>query len=261
MKIELVVLDLDGTIYDPAGEPRVRPRVLQALRRVQDRGVGATLATGRTLEYAGFLARELDISLPIVAAGGAVVGYPLTGETLYQAAIAPEAAQEVVHWFARTDREACLYLRSPRGLRIVQNRRVRPDNYYEHLFGGPRAITTEVQLEPDEQLLKFIIVSPGELSDGPDAVPLMRTHPDLIEGAAPGVDKGTGLEHLLEVLKVRAEHVMAIGDNQNDLPMLQRVGLPVAMGHAPESVRAAARWVAPAFEADGAAVALERFLA
>lgn len=259
--IELVVLDLDGTIFDPGGTPRIRPRVLAAVRAAQERGVKVTLATGRTLEYAGELARELGVTLPIVAAGGAVVGHPLTGETLYQAAIEPEAAEKVLAWFARTDREVCLYLRSPEALRIVQNRVVRPDSYYEHLFGGPREIAPSAALGPGERLLKFIIVSPGELPEVTlEAVPLMRTHPELIEGAAPGVDKGTGLERLLELLGVPPERVLAVGDNDNDLPVFRRVGLSVAMGHASEAVRAEARWVAPSFEEDGAAVALERFL-
>lgn len=258
---ELVVLDLDGTIFDPAATPRIRPRVRQAIRAVQERGLGVTLATGRTLEYTADLARELAIELPVVAAGGAVVGHPLTGETLYQAAIEPQEAREVLDWFARTEREVCLYLRSPQGLRIVQNRVVRPDSYYEHLFGGPREIAPRAAIAPGERLLKFIIVAPDELAeDTVAAVPLMRTHADLIEGAAPGVDKGTGLERLLEHLDVRPERVLAVGDNHNDLPVFRRVGLGVAMGHATEAVRAEADWVAPAYEEDGAAVALERFL-
>ncbi len=260
MTLELVVLDLDGTIFDPGGTPRIRPRVVQAIARVQARGVGVTLATGRTLEYSAALARELDLSLPIVAAGGAVVGFPLTGETLYQASIEPEAAREVLDWFRLTEREVCLYLRSPRGMRIVQNVVVKPDDYYEHLFGGPREITREPRPRPDERLLKFIIVSPEALPPGTiEAVPLMRTHADLIEGAAPGVDKGTGLERLLSHLGVPADRVLAIGDNHNDLPLFRRVGLGIAMGHSHESVKAEARWIAPSFEEDGAAVALERY--
>ncbi|MCE7872916.1 HAD family phosphatase [bacterium CPR1] len=257
--IRLVVLDLDGTIFDPAGRPRISLRVVQAVGAVQQRGVGVTLATGRTLEYSRELARELGLSLPMVAAGGAVVGYPLTGATLYQAPIEPFA--EVLDWFARTEREVCLYLRGPQGLRLLQNRAPRADSYYEQLFGGPRQLTRQATLEPGEVLLKFIIVSPDELPAGEiEVVPLVRTHPDLIEGAAPGVDKGTGLEVLLGHLGTAGSEVLAVGDNDNDLPLFARVGLAVAMGHATERVRAAASWVAPPFEEDGAAVALERFL-
>ena len=53
---------------------------------------------------------------------------------------------------------------------------------------------------------------------------------------------------------------MAIGDNDNDLPMFRAVGYPVAMGHAADHVRSAAKWVAPDLENDGVAVALRRWV-
>ncbi len=53
---------------------------------------------------------------------------------------------------------------------------------------------------------------------------------------------------------------MAIGDNMNDLEMLNYVGLGIAMGNAPTAVKEVADWVAPSVEEDGVAVALEKFL-
>jgi len=53
---------------------------------------------------------------------------------------------------------------------------------------------------------------------------------------------------------------MAIGDNDNDLPMFRAVGFPVAMGHAAVHVQAEARWVAPDIHHDGVAVALRRWV-
>jgi hypothetical protein len=53
---------------------------------------------------------------------------------------------------------------------------------------------------------------------------------------------------------------MAIGDNFNDLEMLEYAGIGVAMGDAPADVQAIAQWVAPSVEKDGAAAAIETFL-
>jgi hydroxymethylpyrimidine pyrophosphatase-like HAD family hydrolase len=53
---------------------------------------------------------------------------------------------------------------------------------------------------------------------------------------------------------------MAIGDNYNDLEMLIYAGIGVAMGDAPDGVSDRADWVAPSVEADGVAVAIERFI-
>ena len=53
---------------------------------------------------------------------------------------------------------------------------------------------------------------------------------------------------------------MAIGDNFNDVEMLEYAGIGVAMGNAPEDVKAIAQWVAPSIEQDGAAAAIEELL-
>ena len=53
---------------------------------------------------------------------------------------------------------------------------------------------------------------------------------------------------------------MTIGDNFNDVEMLEYAGIGVAMGNAPAAVQAIAKWVAPSVEQDGAAVAIEKFL-
>jgi hydroxymethylpyrimidine pyrophosphatase-like HAD family hydrolase len=61
-------------------------------------------------------------------------------------------------------------------------------------------------------------------------------------------------------LGLQAQNVMAIGDNFNDVEMIEYAGTGIAMGNAPEAVKALANWVAPDVEDDGAAAAIERFL-
>ena len=68
---------------------------------------------------------------------------------------------------------------------------------------------------------------------------------DNLEVMMPGVDKGTALAFLAERLGIPREQVMAFGDNTNDLPMLAYAGASVAMENGEESVRRAARFIAP----------------
>jgi 3-deoxy-D-manno-octulosonate 8-phosphate phosphatase KdsC-like HAD superfamily phosphatase len=65
---------------------------------------------------------------------------------------------------------------------------------------------------------------------------------------------------LLKFLKVNPEHVMAVGDAENDIEMIQLAGVGVAMGQAAEDVKAAADYVTSSNDADGVAEALERFV-
>jgi hydroxymethylpyrimidine pyrophosphatase-like HAD family hydrolase len=89
---------------------------------------------------------------------------------------------------------------------------------------------------------------------------ITRTHPRLVEGTAQGVDKGLGVLHLCELLNINPQRVLAIGDSDNDIPMLEAVGFGVAMGNSSPGVMAVAQYNAPPVEADGAAVALQELV-
>ena len=83
----------------------------------------------------------------------------------------------------------------------------------------------------------------------------------FFEATNPLVNKGSAVRYLAEeLLGIGAANVMTIGDNFNDLEMLEYAGVGVAMGNAPADVQAVAQWVAPSVEKDGAAAAIEEFL-
>ena len=87
-----------------------------------------------------------------------------------------------------------------------------------------------------------------------------RTHVWLVEATAPGIDKGSGLRRLCQILDIDPQRVLAIGDSDNDIPMLQAAGFAVAMDNATEGVKAVAHWVAPSVDEDGVALALQKWV-
>jgi hydroxymethylpyrimidine pyrophosphatase-like HAD family hydrolase len=85
--------------------------------------------------------------------------------------------------------------------------------------------------------------------------------PTFLEAANTHVNKGNAVRYLAEeMLGLESHNVMTIGDNFNDVEMLDYAGISVAMGNAPTEVQAIADWVAPSVELDGAAVAIKKFL-
>jgi hydroxymethylpyrimidine pyrophosphatase-like HAD family hydrolase len=85
--------------------------------------------------------------------------------------------------------------------------------------------------------------------------------PIFLETTQAGVNKGTAIDYVAkELLGITAENVLAIGDNYNDVEMLAYAGIGVAMGNAPVDVQSISDWVAPDIEADGVAVAIEKFI-
>ena len=83
--------------------------------------------------------------------------------------------------------------------------------------------------------------------------------PGNAEFNARGVDKGNGLLPVMEKLGIDKEHVIAIGDSDNDLEMLQMAGISVAMGNAAAHIKETAVYVTGDNDHDGAAVFLEKF--
>jgi hydroxymethylpyrimidine pyrophosphatase-like HAD family hydrolase len=83
---------------------------------------------------------------------------------------------------------------------------------------------------------------------------------DFINIVARGVSKKKALEALARYLGIAVDEVAAIGDGPNDIPLLSSVGLAVAMGNAPEEVKAAAQHITLDVDHNGVAAAIEKFL-
>ncbi|MDE0632843.1 MAG: HAD family phosphatase [Caldilineaceae bacterium SB0665_bin_25] len=281
--IDLVVLDMDGTIYGRQFAGGISARVRHAIAAVQEAGTPVTIATGRIFDFVRAVAPELGITLPVITAQGAVIGDPVSGAVLYESLIREDDARKVAAWADGEERTTVFYLNSSGGrTRLVQSApgggngssgwEGWDSSTYDHWFGSPREMHVklfDLLSVPGVRPLKFITVNDPALEPDQtaalqrrfgDGVHMSRSHQYLVEGTAPTANKGHGLLRLTERLGVDPERVLAIGDNENDIPMLREAGLAVCMGQATAVVRAEADWIAPTLDEDGAAVALERFV-
>ena len=281
--IDLVVLDMDGTIYGRQFAGGISPRVRRAIAAVQEEGTPVTVATGRIFDFVRGVAPELGLTLPVITAQGAVIGDPVNGRVLYEALIEQEAARRVAAWADGEKRTTVFYLNGSGGqTRLVQNGpgtangRTGWEGWdsatYDHWFGSPREMyesLLDVVSEPASRMLKFITINDHAREPDQtaalqqrfgDCVLMSRSHQYLVEGTAPEANKGHGLLWVAGRLGIDPERVLVIGDNENDIPMLREAGVAVCMGQATAVVQAEADWVAPTLEEDGAAVALERFV-
>jgi len=88
----------------------------------------------------------------------------------------------------------------------------------------------------------------------------IRSQPILFEILPKGVNKASGLKALAEHLGIPREQIMAIGDENNDIEMIEYAGLGVAMGNAPDSIKALADVTTTSNEEDGVATAIKRYV-
>ncbi len=271
---DLVVLDLDGTIIHPYRATGITPRVIDTVDRVQATGVPVTIGTGRTLAYVRAHINHLGVTLPVITTQGALIGDPVSGHVVLEIDMPLEPARQLAAWLDEDDRPAAFYFSDKQGgVHIIQNRLSVDPEFDEYALGkadrfhSPLAdLFAAADAHPP---IKCIMVNDPRVE--PDVEPLLqemfdstltitRTHEILVESTAPGVDKGEGLRRLCALLGISPQRVLAIGDSENDIPLLTAAGYGVAMGNAAPRVKAVADWVAPDIEEDGAAVAMEKLI-
>lgn len=266
--LQLIALDLDGTVICPRGQRPISPRTVRAVKALQDSGLPVTFVTGRTEDYALPIAELFGIEKPLVTYNGARLVCPLTQAVLHQSTLANHVAASIVSRLSPTDEVVAIYLNKNNRLHLVQNRCSGRPAHDDYLFGTPRHIVGDLtpQLNDFEVSVSKMIVStprdlPGELSsEFANMAQVVRTHPELVEILPAGVTKGEGVTRLCRHLGISLDAVLAVGDQDNDLSTFERCGYSVAMGDAPVHVRESADFVTGEFEQDGCALALEKVL-
>jgi Cof subfamily protein (haloacid dehalogenase superfamily) len=263
--IRLLALDLDGTLMDDDMVIR-SSRVRWAIAAAQERGVVVTLATGRMFDFVLPFAQDLGITAPLICYQGGLIQSPGSSAPLYRASMEPALVREVLEWRDQRGWHFVLYADAD----VFLDERRHPEAFYRDML-GKRVIWVDdlfSVLEQHEPVKFIIFVEPHE-ADHVEAdlrrrfggrMELTRSHALIVEGNPLGVSKGDALRRLAAHLDIPQEQVMAIGDQDNDVPMLAWAGLGVAMGNGSPAIKAVADWIAPPLAEDGAAVAIERFI-
>jgi hypothetical protein len=268
--IRLLVVDIDGTIAGPSNT--VNQRVVDAIQAVQAKGIPVAVATGRMYRSALRFHQQIRSTLPLIAYQGAWVQDPSDDKLHHHIPLDAGLTAELLDYFERhpatADISVHLYLDDEL---YIQSNHAGTDEYVARSSVKPitvthlrdllgRSPTKLLAMSEDTVLISTML---GELKQryAMDEMYLTTSVDRFLEAANPQVNKGMAVKYLAESLMgLEANQVMAIGDNCNDLEMLEYAGLGVAMGDAPEVVKEKAQWVAPNVEADGVAVAIERFL-
>ncbi len=272
--IRLLVLDIDGTL---AGESnQISPRVLAAIQQVQQRGIAVAIATGRMYQSALRFHQAVGSTLPLMAYQGAFIKSPET-QTLHRHTPLPRhLALEILAYLAPMEASGelsiHLYIDDQLHVRAViedtkayaERSGIQPVAAGDliTLMQAPETLDTTklLALSENTELLSRILAQLGRHYPTQELY-LTRSVEYFVEATHPLANKGEAVRFVAEdLLDLKPDQVMTIGDNFNDLEMIRYAGLGVAMGDAPAPVKQAADWVAPGVDQDGVAVALEQFL-
>jgi Cof subfamily protein (haloacid dehalogenase superfamily) len=261
MDIRLVALDLDDTLLQQ--DLTISNANREACKAVSDLGVFVILASGRTIHSMEKYARELGIAGQgnyLVCYNGAEIWDMGSGADLYERRIPPKLCREIVRLLTDRGFPFQFYLDSGR---ILASRRNKWTDMDSKLTGLPIDVIDDLEPHMARGQLKFVV------GGDPDELPrlyaelttllagkaeILISKPYFLEILAEGTDKGDALEVLAERLGMGMDSVLAIGDAQNDLGMVEKAGFGCAPSNAIPAVRRAARYVSP-FSNDEDAVA------
>ncbi|NER36184.1 MAG: HAD family phosphatase [Oscillatoria sp. SIO1A7] len=269
--IKLLVLDIDGTIAGISNQ--ISPKVQQAIEAARVKGVQVAIATGRMYQSALRFHKQIGSSLPLVAYQGAFIKDPLS-QTIHQhQPLNQKIALQLLDYFDRPEVRSAisvhcyiddlLYIRelTPESQAYVERVGVTPQVHPDlRPFVSGTAPTKILALSKDRGAIDHLMEAIAS-HYSPTELYLTKSSSTFFEAANPGANKGVGVRYLAEeLLGLTAANVMVLGDNFNDIEMLEYAGIGIAMGNAPAPVKALAHWVAPDVESDGAATAIEKFL-
>ncbi len=276
MRTRLLALDADGTLIHPDGG--LRPAVRSAVRAAQNRGLSVIICTGRRFRTTKPLLEELGLSGPVVLHNGVVVKDSRSAETLSD------------HYLSED-----LYRGAMEIMRGVATPLVYVDHYHEgvDLYTEPTSHCHEFQTEyvadnlevvrevedldppPSESVIMLSAMADRDVLAGledriaasvGDAVETnfianknYRGH--ILEVVRGGASKWSALIRLAAGLGIEPEEIAAIGDDNNDLEMIQKSGIGIAMENAVPAVLDAADHVTGSNAEDGAAQAIDEILA
>jgi 5-amino-6-(5-phospho-D-ribitylamino)uracil phosphatase len=248
----ILALDLDDTLL--RSDATISSRTLQSLDRWRDAGHAIVIATGRpTRSIAEVLPPELH-SVPWITYNGAYIY--LEGECIYQNLIPPAATHSIIALVKEALPECALGIEIDNTLFL--NRTISRTSPYSVVD------LVTVAHQPAAKILFFhqeFSTLQSILSALPsDTRAMLSDKYNLVQILSASADKTHALRYLLDHLGLEMAHVVAIGDDINDVDMIRDSGLGVAVANAIPAVKAVAKRMTLSNDEDGVALVIEELL-
>ena len=272
MPFRMIALDLDGTVLDREG--RIRPRTVEALDAARARGLEVVLVTGRHHSVARPYYEELGLEGPTICCNGTYVYDFPASRVLSGEPFASADAGRLVASCRRHGVEVWAYLDDAMLYEVPTPHLLKLGVWIDGLATRPKPQLRQVRsleavLEAMPAVWKFVVThrDAGRLAgwyaeaETMPAFGVEYSWHDRIDVMPAGRSKGSRLFAWAAERGIDRADIVAFGDNFNDLAMLTGAGLGIAMGNAPEGVKAAVTEVIGGNDTDAIAQRIERLLA
>jgi Cof subfamily protein (haloacid dehalogenase superfamily) len=254
--------DLDRTLI--AEDAVVRPRTRAAVSRARERGIHVIVVTGRMFRSVKPYLDELALDAPVVCYQGAVVA-DAGGRFVRHVPIPLELAREAIEAVTAGGHHLNCYVDDELYVsEVTEEAREYAD--FQHV---PINAVGDLLAWLDRPPTKLVAVGERHVMDALERdakarfdgrLYVSKSLPEFLEFAAPEVTKAAGLAVVAELLGFPLERVVAFGDGENDVELLESAGYAVAVANAHQRVLAAADFVCPRDTKEGVAQVVEAYL-
>jgi Cof subfamily protein (haloacid dehalogenase superfamily) len=265
--IKLIAIDLDGTMYTT--DRKITNRVRKSLLMAVENGLRVVIVTGRGRRGAEIALETINMDFPYICSAGALLRSGITGETLHTWAfhqhdelmhvisfarqngigLIAEPAEGTPNWFGQDSMNAIMDPLTAREV-IKSIHTLEPEKDFDKPLLKVTITADKAMLLEAEKIINAKCPSIHQVYSGTQYIDL----------TAEGVNKGSALSTLAQLLGLQSAEIAAIGDQAIDTHMLKVAGLPIAMSNAVPALKEIAKWVAPSNDEDGVAWAIDEIL-
>ena len=271
MDIRVIATDMDGTLLDPKGQLDL-PRLEKILDKLDQCDIRFVIATGNEVHRMRQLLGHLAERVVLVVANGArifenneLIQAQTWDDAMVDKALGHFKGRECQDQFVVTamnggfvkEGTVCTELdkfMTPEMIEKLYQRMNFVDEFDSSLFGG----VLKMSMVVGEERLDSVLQEVNDLFDG--RVRAVSSGYGCIDILQDGIHKAWGLVELLKRWNLKPEQIMAFGDSENDIEMLELAGISFAMENAEETVKEIATKVAPANSQAGVYQVLENWL-
>lgn len=243
--IKVIATDMDGTLLDARGQLDL-PRLEKILDQLDQRGIRFVIATGNEIHRMRQLLSPLVDRVVLVVANGARI---FENNELIQAKTWDDAIvnKALAHFKGRACQDQFV-VTGMKGDFVKEGT----------IFTDLESFMTPEMIEKFYQRMQFVDELTSDLFDG--RVRAVSSGYGCIDILQAGIHKAWGLEELLKRWDLKSQEIMAFGDSENDVEMLEMAGIAYAMENADEKAKAVATALAPANSQGGVYQVLENWL-
>jgi Cof subfamily protein (haloacid dehalogenase superfamily) len=242
----LAAFDMDDTLLGP--DKKISDENRLALDRLREAGVEVVVASGRYHDNIAIFEKHLGFQGWVISSGGAVVRHSATGEIVMEVTVPQDLAHELFH----RGRELGVSLIAYHDDGIFCDQSSEWTELYRHRTGQVPIVDAAALMGADLQKLiwtssaeKIAELIPIAERDYKDRLYVVSTEHEMLEFINSKGNKAHAVQALAKRLGLRQEEILAMGDGNNDAPLLAWAGMSVAMAHGRETAKRAAKKVSP----------------